>query len=123
MRLVRTTGLEPAREKPHKILSLMRLPIPPCPHISTNNRSFARLPEYNIKFLSYCQRFFGSFRKKTKNIFRVRGWGWHSPLPTVFSAIGMINGKSGGFRFPDPAVFIFLFSSSFLTERSARSKI
>ena len=82
--LVRTTGLEPAREKPHKILSLMRLPIPPCPHISTCNRSFVRLPEYNIKFLSYCQRFFGSFRKKSKNIFRARGWAWHSPLSAVF---------------------------------------
>jgi hypothetical protein len=36
-RMVRETGVEPARPFGHKILSLARLPVPPLPHFRINS--------------------------------------------------------------------------------------
>ncbi len=40
--MVRETGLEPARSRPHTDLNRTRLPIPPFPHIKNGGRGWIR---------------------------------------------------------------------------------
>lgn len=53
---MQVVGLEPTRGCPRKILSLVRLPIPPHP---LNNKTYY-MTEYN-----FCQQFFSLFLQKT----------------------------------------------------------
>ena len=60
--LVRMTGLEPARSSLHKILSLMRLPIPPHPHLFRAYVFYHKLFKRANEFKPFFNIFFKIFK-------------------------------------------------------------